>query len=70
MAPMGDEEVEKWLAAVKPVEPTTPGEVTLLCSDVEATITDIPPGLWTVEYCWDDYELPGDRCHLEMIVIQ
>ncbi len=38
---MGDEEVEKWLAAVKPVAPTTPGEVTLLCSDVEASGLDL-----------------------------
>ncbi|MCP3902678.1 MAG: hypothetical protein GY715_03500 [Planctomycetes bacterium] len=42
----------------------------LCCYDVEATITDIPPGSWTVEYCWDDYEIPGDRCHYEMIGIQ
>ena len=36
MAPLGDEDVEKWLAAVKPSPPTTPGEVTYLCRDVEA----------------------------------
>ncbi len=41
MAPMGDEEVEKWLTAVKPVESTTPGEVTLLCSDVKASGLDL-----------------------------
>jgi hypothetical protein len=38
---MGDEEVEKWLGAVKPAEPTTPGEVTYLCSNVEASGLDL-----------------------------
>ncbi len=37
MTPLGDEDIEKWLKAVKPAEPTTPGEVTYLCSDVEAS---------------------------------
>jgi hypothetical protein len=41
MTPMGDDEVERWLAAVKPAEPTTPGEVTLLCRDVEASGLDL-----------------------------
>jgi hypothetical protein len=41
MTPMGDEEVEKWLAAVKPAAPTTPGEVTYLCRDVEASGLDL-----------------------------
>lgn len=41
MAPMGDDEVEKWLRAVKPVESSTPLEVTLLCSDVEASGLDL-----------------------------
>ena len=38
---MGDEEVERWLKAIKPAEPTTPGEVTLLCADVEASGLDL-----------------------------
>ena len=38
---MGDDELEKWLSAVRPAEPTTPGEVTLLCSDVEASGLDL-----------------------------
>ncbi len=41
MTPMGDEEIEKWLTAVRPVAPTTPGEVTLLCADVEASGLDL-----------------------------
>jgi len=38
---MGDDEVEKWLCAIRPVKPATPGEVTLLCSDVEASGLDL-----------------------------
>ena len=41
MTPMGDDELEGWLKAVKPAEPTTPGDVTLLCSDVEASGLDL-----------------------------
>ncbi len=37
VTPLGDEEIEKWLSAVRPVAPTTPGEVTWLCRDVEAS---------------------------------
>jgi hypothetical protein len=41
MSPMGDDELERWLAAVRPVESSTPGEVTLLCSDVKASGLDL-----------------------------
>lgn len=37
MTPLGDEDIEKWLGSVKPAEPTTTGEVTYLCRDVEAS---------------------------------
>lgn len=37
MTPIGDEEIEKWLSAIKPAPPGTPGQITYLCSDVEAS---------------------------------
>lgn len=41
MAAMGDEEIEKWLGAIKPAPETTSGEVTYLCADVEASGLDL-----------------------------
>jgi hypothetical protein len=41
MTILGDEDVEHWLQAVRPAPPTTPGEVTYLCSDVEASGLDL-----------------------------
>lgn len=41
MAPMGDEEIEVRLAAIKPAETTTPLEVTWTCADVEAAGMDL-----------------------------
>lgn len=38
---MGDKEIEKWMAAVKPTEGGTLGEVTWLCADVEAAGLDL-----------------------------
>jgi hypothetical protein len=41
----------------------------ICCYDVEATIVDLAPGEYTVEFCWYDYELYEDRCHYEEIVV-
>lgn len=41
MTLLGDEDIEKWLSAVKPSPPTTRGEVTYLCRDVEASGLDL-----------------------------
>ena len=41
MAPMGDKEIEKWLAAVRPVPSKTPLEITYLCADVAASGLDL-----------------------------
>lgn len=38
---MGDKEIEKWMRAVRPVTGGTPGEVTWLCADVEASGLDL-----------------------------
>ena len=38
------------------------------CYDVEATVVGFLPGTYTVEYCWEDYEL-GAQCHREEIVV-
>jgi len=39
------------------------------CYDVEATVVDLAPGEYTVEFCWQDYETGGERCYVENIVI-
>ena len=39
------------------------------CYDVEATVVDIGPGTYTVEFCWFDYDTDGQRCYEEQIVI-
>lgn len=41
MTPLGDEDIKKWLGAVKPIAPTTPGDVTYLCRDVESSGLDL-----------------------------
>ncbi|UCC31414.1 MAG: hypothetical protein JSU86_03885, partial [Phycisphaerales bacterium] len=38
------------------------------CYNVEATVVDLAPGSYIVEYCWYDYDL-GDRCDRQGIVI-
>jgi hypothetical protein len=39
------------------------------CYEVEATVVDLAPGEYTVEFCWYDYETAGERCYVEDIVI-
>ncbi|UCC32531.1 MAG: hypothetical protein JSU86_09655 [Phycisphaerales bacterium] len=41
----------------------------LCCYNVEATVVDLPPGEYTVELCWYDYETFGQKCHQQDIVI-
>jgi len=40
----------------------------ICCFNVDATVVNLMPGEYTVEYCWLDYEV-GPRCHVEDIVI-
>jgi hypothetical protein len=39
------------------------------CYDVEATVVDLAPGTYTVEFCWFDYETWQTQCCLDQIVI-
>jgi hypothetical protein len=39
------------------------------CYDVETTIIDLAPGMYIVQYCWEDYDDPFG-CHVETIVIE
>ena len=41
----------------------------ICCYDVEATVVELPPGEYTVEFCWYDYQTDGQRCYVEDIVI-
>ena len=41
----------------------------LCCYDVEATIVDLLPGVYTVAFCWHDYEFGAEQCHLEDILV-
>ena len=42
----------------------------LCCYNVEATVVDLAPGEYTVEFCWDDYESGWEQvCYVENIVI-
>ena len=41
----------------------------ICCYNVEATVVDLIPGPYTVEYCWYDYETDGEKCHQQDIVI-
>jgi len=41
----------------------------LCCYNVEATVVDLAPGTYTVEFCWYDYETYQLTCYWEDIVI-
>ena len=41
----------------------------ICCYNVEATIAGLSPGLYTVQFCWYDWETQGESCHREEIVI-
>ena len=47
---------------------TTPCDC-MCCYDVEATAVDVEPGTYTVEFCWQDYELGREVCHVEEVTI-
>ena len=48
-----------------------PGGICLCvcCYDVENTISDLAPGMYIAEYCWEDYD-DLLSCHVETIVIE
>ena len=39
------------------------------CYEVQATVINLAPGTYTVEYCWDDYDGPELRCDVQEIEI-
>jgi hypothetical protein len=41
----------------------------LCCFDVEATIVNLEPGTYIVEYCWYDEETQQDQCYIDEVVI-
>jgi hypothetical protein len=41
----------------------------LCCYDVQATVVNLSPGIYTVEYCWYDYDTGQVECHVEDIVV-
>ncbi|UCF33977.1 MAG: hypothetical protein JSV78_01465, partial [Phycisphaerales bacterium] len=41
----------------------------ICCYDVEATIVDLTPGNYTVQFCWFDYETWGERCDVQEIEV-
>ncbi len=41
----------------------------LCCYNVEAALVDLAPGIYTVEFCWQDWEAQAEKCHVEEIVI-
>jgi hypothetical protein len=42
----------------------------ICCYDVTASVVDLAPGTYTVEFYWFDYQTHGERCHVEEIVIE
>lgn len=40
----------------------------ICCYDVESTVVNLAPGVYTVEYCWYDYET-GLTCYYDEIVV-
>ncbi len=47
---------------------TTPCDC-LCCYRVGTSIANLPGGLYSVEYCWDDYETTSPVCHSEDVTI-
>lgn len=39
------------------------------CYNVSASVVDLAPGTYTVEYCWYDYESGDTQCHVQDVVI-
>ena len=42
----------------------------ICCYDVEATVIDLSPGTYTVEFCWYDYDTNQVECYAEDILIR
>jgi hypothetical protein len=41
----------------------------ICCFDVETTMTDLPGGVYTVEFCWDDQESTQQQCVTQAVQI-
>jgi len=41
----------------------------ICCYNVEATVVDLVPGEYTVEFYWYDYETDQEQCYVEIIVV-
>jgi hypothetical protein len=41
----------------------------ICCYNVDATVVNLEPGTYTVEFCWYDYETEQEQCHLAGIEI-
>ena len=41
----------------------------LCCYEVEATVDALAPGVYTVEFCWYDYDTDREECYIEDIQI-
>ena len=41
----------------------------ICCFNVEATVVDLAPGTYTVEFCWYDFDTHQIQCYMEEIVI-
>ena len=41
----------------------------LCCYNVEATVVNLDPGTYTVEFCWQDWETAGEQCYIDEVVI-
>jgi len=41
----------------------------LCCYNVGSTIVGLSPGVYAIEYCWDDYETGGKECYTEEIIL-
>ena len=41
----------------------------MCCYNVEATVVGLDPGEYLVQFCWLDWELGGEQCYEEPVVI-
>jgi hypothetical protein len=41
----------------------------MCCYDVEATVVNLAPGPYTVQFCWVDHDIGGEQCWVEHVVI-
>ena len=42
----------------------------MCCYDILAVIVDLPPDEYEVEFCWLDWETPGVKCDLQVVVVE